>query len=66
MTERFNQAAEGGTKGICAKNIAHSKSFQTITSRIALLNNMNIMDFGAGTDCSVLKSLRWYQTGCRC
>lgn len=48
MSERFNQAAEGWDKGDMRQNIAHSV-FQTISSRIALLNNMNIMDFGAGT-----------------
>lgn len=48
MSERFNQAAEGWDKGDMRQNIAHSV-FQTISSRISLLNNMNIMDFGAGT-----------------
>lgn len=48
MTERFNQAAEGWDKGDMRQNIAHSV-FQTISSRISLLNNMNILDFGAGT-----------------
>lgn len=48
MTERFNQAAQEWDKGDMRQNIAHAV-FQTITSRIALLNNMNIMDFGAGT-----------------
>ncbi|AFV97374.1 MULTISPECIES: class I SAM-dependent DNA methyltransferase [unclassified Sulfuricurvum] len=48
MTERFNQAAQGWDKGDMRQNIAHSV-FQTISSRISLLNNMNIMDFGAGT-----------------
>lgn len=48
MTERFNQAAKEWDKGDMRQNIAHAV-FQTITSRIALLNHMNIMDFGAGT-----------------
>lgn len=48
MTERFNQAAEGWDNGEIRQNIAQSV-FQTIASRIALLNSMNIMDFGAGT-----------------
>lgn len=48
MTERFNQAAGGWDKGDMRQTIAHSV-FQTISSRISLLNNMNIMDFGAGT-----------------
>ncbi|MBD3809670.1 MAG: class I SAM-dependent methyltransferase [Sulfuricurvum sp.] len=48
MTERFNQVASEWDKGDMRQNIAHAV-FQTITSRIALLNNMNIMDFGAGT-----------------
>ncbi len=48
MSERFNQAAGEWDKGDTRQNIAHAV-FQTIVSRIALLNNMNIMDFGAGT-----------------
>ncbi|MDD2781323.1 class I SAM-dependent methyltransferase [Sulfuricurvum sp.] len=48
MTERFNQAAGGWDKGDMRQTIAHSV-FQTISSRISLLNNMSIMDFGAGT-----------------
>lgn len=48
MSERFNQAAEGWDQGDMRQNIAQAV-FQTITSRIALLNHMNIMDFGAGT-----------------
>ena len=48
MSERFNQAAEGWDKGDMRQNIAHNV-FQTISSRISLLNNMSIMDFGAGT-----------------
>lgn len=48
MNERFNQAAEGWDKGDLRQNIAHSV-FQTISNRISLLNNMSIMDFGAGT-----------------
>jgi 2-polyprenyl-3-methyl-5-hydroxy-6-metoxy-1,4-benzoquinol methylase len=48
MSERFNQAAQGWDKGDMRQNIAHAV-FQTITSRIALLKEMNIMDFGCGT-----------------
>lgn len=48
MSERFNQAAADWDKGDMRQNIAHAV-FQTITSRIALLDSMNIMDFGAGT-----------------
>jgi len=48
MSERFNQAAQGWDKGDMRQNIAHAV-FQMIASRISLLNNMNIMDFGAGT-----------------
>jgi 2-polyprenyl-3-methyl-5-hydroxy-6-metoxy-1,4-benzoquinol methylase len=48
MSERFNQAAQGWDKGDMRQNIAHGV-FQMIVSRISLLNNMNIMDFGAGT-----------------
>lgn len=48
MSERFNQAALEWDKGDMRQNIAHSV-FQTISSRISLLNNMNILDFGAGT-----------------
>ncbi|MFY9142025.1 class I SAM-dependent DNA methyltransferase [Sulfuricurvum sp.] len=48
MTERFNRVAEEWDKGDTRQNIAHSV-FQTITSRITLLNTMSIMDFGAGT-----------------
>jgi 2-polyprenyl-3-methyl-5-hydroxy-6-metoxy-1,4-benzoquinol methylase len=48
MSERFNQAAQGWDKGDMRQNIAQSV-FQTITSRIALLKEMNIMDFGCGT-----------------
>ena len=48
MSERFNQAAQEWDKGDMRQNIAHAV-FQTISSRIALLNTMNIMDFGAGT-----------------
>ncbi|MBD3798637.1 class I SAM-dependent methyltransferase [Sulfuricurvum sp.] len=48
MSERFNQVAGEWDKGGIRQNIAHFV-FQTIASRIALLNNMNIMDFGAGT-----------------
>jgi len=48
MSERFNQAAQEWDKGDVRQNIAHAV-FQTISSRIALLNTMNVMDFGAGT-----------------
>ncbi len=48
MSERFNQAAENWDKGDMRQNIAQSV-FQTITSRIALLKQMSIMDFGCGT-----------------
>ncbi len=48
MSERFNQAALEWDKGDLRQNIAHAV-FQTISSRIALLKHMNIMDFGAGT-----------------
>jgi len=48
MTERFNQVAKEWDKGDMRQNIAHAV-FQTINSRIALLNTMDIMDFGAGT-----------------
>lgn len=48
MTERFNRAAEEWDKGDMRQNIADAV-FKTIVSRIALLNTMNIMDFGAGT-----------------
>lgn len=48
MIKHFDNAAEQWDKGDTRQNIAHSV-FQTITSRIALANTMNIMDFGAGT-----------------
>ena len=48
MSERFNQAAEEWDKGDLRQNIAHAV-FQTISSRIALLKHMSVMDFGAGT-----------------
>lgn len=48
MSERFNQAAQEWDKGDMRQNIAHGV-FQTINSRLALLNTMDIMDFGAGT-----------------
>lgn len=48
MTKRFDNAAAGWDKGDTRQNIA-SAVFQTLTSRIALLNYMDIMDFGAGT-----------------
>ncbi len=48
MTEHFDNAAAQWDKGDMRQNIANAV-FQTIVSRITLLNNMNIMDFGAGT-----------------
>lgn len=48
MTERFDNAAAQWDRGDTRQNIA-SAVFQTMTSRIALLNHMDIMDFGAGT-----------------
>jgi rubredoxin/predicted TPR repeat methyltransferase len=48
MTERFNDAAAEWDKGDIRQEIAEAV-FHTIASRIALLNNMNILDFGAGT-----------------
>lgn len=48
MTERFNEVAVEWDKGDIRQEIAASV-FKTIVSRIALLNTMNIMDFGAGT-----------------
>jgi predicted TPR repeat methyltransferase len=48
MSEHFNKAAAEWDKGDMRQNIADAV-FKTIVSRIALVNNMNIMDFGAGT-----------------
>lgn len=48
MSEHFNKAAAEWDKGDMRQNIADAV-FKTIVSRIALTNNMNIMDFGAGT-----------------
>ena len=48
MSEHFNNAAAQWDKGDMRQNIADAV-FQTIVSRIALTNNMKIMDFGAGT-----------------
>lgn len=48
MTERFNKAAEMWDSGDMRQNIA-SAVFKTLVSRIALLNTMTILDFGAGT-----------------
>lgn len=48
MTERFDKAAQEWDKGDIRQNIADAV-FKKIVSRIALLNNMNILDFGAGT-----------------
>ncbi|MBN2871139.1 MAG: methyltransferase domain-containing protein [Campylobacterales bacterium] len=48
MTERFNHAAAEWDKGDTRQQIAQAV-FQTITSRVALLNHMDILDFGCGT-----------------
>lgn len=48
MNERFNQAAADWDKGDTRQNIAKAV-FQTITSRVALLKHMEILDFGCGT-----------------
>lgn len=48
MTERFNHAAADWDKGDTRQQIAQAV-FQTITSRVALLNHMDILDFGCGT-----------------
>lgn len=48
MTQRFDNVAGEWDKGDLRQNIADAV-FKTIVSRIALLNSMNIMDFGAGT-----------------
>lgn len=48
MTERFNKAALEWDSGDMRQNIADAV-FKTLASRIALLNTMNILDFGAGT-----------------
>lgn len=48
MSERFDKAAQDWDKGDTRQNIA-SSVFQTIASRIALLNTMNVLDFGCGT-----------------
>jgi len=48
MTKHFDNAAAQWDQGDTRQNIAQSV-FQTIVSRIALDNTMNIMDFGAGT-----------------
>lgn len=48
MTQRFDNAAQEWDSGDMRQNIA-SAVFKTLTSRIALLNTMNILDFGAGT-----------------
>ncbi|MDD5717765.1 MAG: methyltransferase domain-containing protein [Sulfuricurvum sp.] len=57
MTERFDKAAETWDKGDMRQNIAHSV-FQTLSSRISLLNHMEIMDFGAGTGLLSFKIAR--------
>lgn len=48
MTQRFDKVAGEWDKGDLRQKIADAV-FKTIVSRIALLNTMNIMDFGAGT-----------------
>lgn len=48
MTERFDNAAAQWDMGDTRQNIA-SAVFQTLSNRIALAKNMDIMDFGAGT-----------------
>lgn len=48
MTERFDKAAEMWDSGDMRQNIA-SAVFKTLASRIALMNTMKILDFGAGT-----------------
>ncbi|MDP3301780.1 MAG: methyltransferase domain-containing protein [Sulfuricurvum sp.] len=48
MTQRFDKAAEEWDSGDVRQNIA-SAVFKTLTSRIALLNTMKVLDFGAGT-----------------
>lgn len=48
MTKRFDNAAAQWDMGDTRQNIA-SAVFQTLSSRIALLKSMDIMDFGAGT-----------------
>lgn len=54
MTERFNQAAAEWDKGDTRQNIAQAV-FRTITSRIALLPHMEILDFGCGTGLLAFK-----------
>lgn len=48
MTQKFDKAAQEWDSGDVRQNIA-SAVFKTLTSRIALLKTMNILDFGAGT-----------------
>jgi predicted TPR repeat methyltransferase len=48
MTKRFNEVAHEWDSGDTRQNIA-SAVFKTLASRIALLNTMKILDFGAGT-----------------
>lgn len=48
MTQRFDKAAQEWDSGDTRQNIAEAV-FKTIASRIALVKNMNILDFGAGT-----------------
>jgi 2-polyprenyl-3-methyl-5-hydroxy-6-metoxy-1,4-benzoquinol methylase len=48
MTKHFDNAAVNWDMGDARQNIA-SGVFKTLISRISLLNNMKIMDFGAGT-----------------
>lgn len=54
MSDHFNKAAEEWDKGEMRQNIAQAV-FQTIVSRIALLNSMNILDFGTGTGLLAFK-----------
>lgn len=48
MTQRFDDAAKEWDSGDIRPNIAGAV-FNTLASRIALLNTMNVLDFGAGT-----------------
>ncbi|MDD5212544.1 MAG: class I SAM-dependent methyltransferase [Sulfuricurvum sp.] len=48
MTKRFDKVAQEWDSGDMRQNIAEAV-FKTIVSRIALLNNMDVLDFGAGT-----------------
>ena len=48
MSERFNEIAKDWDKSDFRQVLAQAV-FQTITSRLALLSSMDIMDFGSGT-----------------